>query len=565
MINPVFQSGVTALRRRICGFRNDEGGALIVFALILFTLMVMMGGLALDLMRGETTRVNLVQTADRAALAAAALNNRLDPEAVARDYMLKAGLADQVTSITVTNDLNYRSVQIQGVADTHPLFLHMLGIDRYDVHANTKAEQGMDNIEIMLVLDVSGSMLNNNKLVNLKIAANQFISTILANDVEHKISIGIVPFNGQVNLGNELKTHFNLTDINGQAGVNCVDLPAAAYDALAIPQDMPLSMTSNADTYSGTGTITPREANKWCPGATAYTGDPAGTGGNIVRLPQQDIATLQGYINGLSAVGATSINAGMKWGETLLDPSVRNIYADAIGSGRMPATMAGRPQAYDAQGVMKFIVLMTDGENFPEERVNAGYKTGPSPLFQSNSDGRWSIFHASRVDATNATTLCNSRPYYVPTQATKWQSRPWNGTTPSASACYDPNAAVSGATRRSWQEVWASMGMQYVAQTYYASALGGSYATYLNMFRSKTDTSTANTPVMDGQVASACTQAKDAGIVVFGIAFEAPPNGQATIRNCASSDAHYFDASGMEIATAFAAIATNITQLKLTQ
>jgi hypothetical protein len=55
-------------------------------------------------------------------------------------------------------------------------------------------------------------------------------------------------------------------------------------------------------------------------------------------------------------------------------------------------------------------------------------------------------------------------------------------------------------------------------------------------------------------------------VIVYGIAFEAPTNGQTQIKNCATSDAHYFLAdANLSIATVFRAIANNISELRLTQ
>ena len=54
-------------------FAGDESGGAIVLGLVFFTLMIMMGGLAVDLMRFEHTRTTLQQTTDRAVLAAAAM------------------------------------------------------------------------------------------------------------------------------------------------------------------------------------------------------------------------------------------------------------------------------------------------------------------------------------------------------------------------------------------------------------------------------------------------------------------------------------------------------------
>lgn len=547
------QGPIRALRR----FHDEEDGALIYLTMILFLLMIMMGGIAVDAMRYEQRRTALQSTLDRSTLAAASMTQDLDPESVVRDYFAKAGLTPYLTKVTVTEGLNFRNVKAQAKANAEPKFLQLIGIDDFQAKAVSAAEQRINNVEIMLILDVSGSMNSNNRITNLKTAANEFVSTLLANDAERKISIGIVPFNGQVNLGNQLATYFTTTNYSGSAGVRCVDLPPSVYDTYAISTETELSYTADADTYSSS--TSPSEANKWCPGGTSYTGNPQGTGGNIMRLPQQNVATLQGYINGLTAIGATSINAGMKWGMTLLDPSLRTMYTAERLAGRIPAAMAGRPFDYGADDTMKVIVLMTDGENFAEERVNEAYKTGASTLWRATSDNRYSVFHASKVDNSSASRLCNSRPYYVSHLST-WQSRPWNGSSPNSSACYDPNATTTGVNNLTWPQVWSSFTVQYVASTYYRTPLGGSTATYTNMFRSQTLITAMNT-----QLQSACAAAKNEGVLIYGIAFEAPTNGQAQIKACATSDSHYFSANGLQIQSAFRAIANNISQLRLTQ
>ncbi len=554
------------------GFVQDQSGTLTVFGMMLLVLMLLMGGIAVDVMRYEVRRTSLQNTLDRSTLAAASLTQARTPAEVVNDYFRKAGVLSYLKSVTVTQGLNFRDVNAKAQADTNPIFMNMMDISSLDAFGNSTAEQRINNVEIMMVLDVSGSMGANNKLVNLKTAANAFVSTVLKNDAAHKISIGIVPFNGQINVGPSLRTYFNMTDLNGlppiapvvQPGVNCADLPASVYASYAIPQTTALSMTSNVDTYSSSSTTAPNEANKWCPAGNAtngyYTGNPLGSGGNQVRLPQQDIATLQGYINGLAAVGATSINAGMKWGMTLLDPSVQNIYNATMVAGKMPATMAGRPYAYTDKDMLKVIILMTDGENFAEDRVNSAYKTGASPIWLA-TDARWSIFHASKVVLTNASTICNSRPFWVP-HLSQWHSRPWNGVAPLNTDCYVPSPIVPyvNTTNETWPQVWGALRMQYVVQNFYVNAIGGSLATQMNVFRAQTPTTT-----MDTQMQTACTSAKNKGVIIYGIAFEAPTNGQTQILACSTSNAHYFDAAGIQITSAFAAIANNISQLRLTQ
>lgn len=566
------KAGLRALAQgRIRRFRQDEAGTLVIFALMLSILMLMMGGIAVDVMRYESRRTSLQNTLDRSTLAAAALSQTIDPHDVVNDYFLKAGLMDFLTSITVTEGLNYRQVTATAAADTQPIFMGMMGIDKFDAPGISQAEQRVNNVEVMMVLDVSGSMNSNSRLVNLKSAATQFVATVLKNDPEHKISIGMVPFNGQVNLGATLVAQFNAVYPSGTANVNCVDLPASAYASSTITQyawattiaPTQLSLTADADTFDGPSTVAPIPTNKWCPPQS----------GNIIRLPSQDVAAMQSNINGLVAVGATSINAGMKWGLGLLDPGSRLIYSALISGGSIPNTLEGRPFNYEDKEAMKVIVLMTDGEHFAEERVNDTYKSGPAPIYKGTTDNNFSVFHASKVNNSTPTTICASKPYYVP-HLNVWHVAPWKGTAPQATDCYVPITASTpavGVTQQTWPQVWQAKNMQYVACSWYITPLGqgscstgnANYNNLLGLWRTKTVTTD-----MDNQLQALCTAAKSQNVIIYGIAFEASTNGQTQIRNCSTdgeNGSHYFNAQGLQIATAFSAIANNISQLRLTQ
>lgn len=127
-----------ATRGNCAGFRaflrNGEGN-LTMFALILFVSMVMIGGLAVDVMRFEAVRTHLQNTLDRSTLAAASLTQQLDAEEVVYDYFEKAGLAEYLTSVDVDEGLNYREVTADATAATNPFFLHMMGIEDLDAGA----------------------------------------------------------------------------------------------------------------------------------------------------------------------------------------------------------------------------------------------------------------------------------------------------------------------------------------------------------------------------------------------------------------------------------------------
>lgn len=532
-------------------FKTDDEGSLFVFGMVLFVLMIMVGGIAVDVMRYEQRRTALQQTTDRAVLAAASMTQDLDPTAVVNDYFDKAQLTDYLRSVTVTEGLNFRNVQADARADLRNFFMQMIGVPEFEVPAISQAEQRISNVEIVLVLDISGSMNANNRASNLKVAAREFVDTVLSNDIDNRIAISMVPYNGQVNLGPVLRGKFNITHLSGAAHVDCADLPASVYSTETMSRTLAMPATAHADTFSSTTQNTSYVAiqghttnaagwqtNNWCPALP----------NNIVRVMGNNNAQLQAQIQALDVIGATSINAGLRWGLTLLDPAQRPLINELVSEGRVNPAFAGRPFDWDDEEAMKVIILMTDGEHFAEERINTTYKAGTAPIWYSSTQNAFVIRHT-----TGRPSTAGSNEFWLAhgnSGAGQWVA-----------------SVPSGYTQQTWPQVWARARVQWVAWQLYARALGtdsssrtNTYNTWLANFRSRTPITT-----MDGQLNQVCNFAKNRNVIIYGIAFEAPANGRVAIENCASSPAHYFNAQGLDIRTAFRAIAANISQLRLTQ
>ena len=558
------------LSRALCRFRRREDGSMVLFCVILFVSMLVVAGMSIDFMRYENARTRLQSTLDRAILAAADLDQRRAPRAVVEDYFAKAGLLEQLTNVTVTEHIGSRTVRAEAELPVDMLFIRLLGVPQLVVPAVGTASENVSNIEISLVLDVSGSMADNNRLRNLKTAATNFVDTIFANDAEGNISIALVPFNGQINLGATLRQQYQVTDVHGTANANCLDLPAWAYSTTDLPTNRPIPMTAMADTFSSTedyyaiyeaiSSNQPNPANLWCPPSTT----------NIVRLPTRDATALKASINGLTAVGATSINAGMRWGLELLDPGSQPMFATLAAQGQIASRFAVRPLAYDHPDTLKVIVLMSDGENFAEERVNAGFRTGQSPIWLG-ADGHYSIFHPERVDNSSSLNLCASRPFWVP-HVSSWHPRPWTllGVLPS---CYDPGIVTGasptyGNTRQTWQQVWSAVRLKWVAYQLYARGFEMTSSSRRTEYFNRTLAMLRTlTPVedMNRQLQDLCSMARRSNVTIFTIAFEAPAAGRTQLSNCASSPNHYFNAQGLQISDAFSAIAAQINRLRLVE
>jgi hypothetical protein len=536
-----------------------------IFSLVLLVLMLMMGGVAVDAMRHESVRTSMQGSLDRAVLAAANLTQSTDPETVVRDYVDKAVLTPNLTSVTVIEDASRRSVSASAVNQVETYFMRMMDQPTIPATAAASAEQRLTNVEISLVLDVSGSMQDSpSRIANLKTAAKEFVSTVLNNTEIDRVSISLVPYAGQVNLGPDVIAKFNAIRRHGRPGVNCLDLPSGLYTAASgtkISTTAGYPQAGFVDTYvatedPATGAPTNYDVPEYYAVQAPYQ-DAAGLypsvscspvpgDANIVTLFSNDQSALDAAIDRLVPVGQTAMEVGMKWGGILLDPTFRPVVAALAGTGGIDPAFADRPLDMGAADGMKVIVLMTDGANVASDQLVASYRDGNSPIYLSTGDGMYSVQQTS-VPAPN---------YWVPHLGT-WRSTPWD--------------SGSGRVRLKWYDVWANLRMQWVAWQLFARPLGGdgagSAGARAYVFNAAMDTfrTQISKATMNNRLQIMCNAAKSQGIVVYTVAFEAELEGQAQLQSCASSMSHYFDAVGPELTSAFRSIAANIIQLRLTQ
>jgi Flp pilus assembly protein TadG len=190
-------------------FNRDEDGAMLIFGVYVLLIILMVGGIGVDLMRFERDRTNLQYTLDRAVLAAADLEQPLEPTAVVNDYFAKAGLLQYLTSVHVTGDKFHRKVSGSVSMDIQTQFMRMTGTEILTAVVSAAAIEQVPNVEISLVLDISGSMKTNDRVTLMKTAAKSFTSTALARNTDSETgtsspfqtSVSVVPFSGQTNPG----------------------------------------------------------------------------------------------------------------------------------------------------------------------------------------------------------------------------------------------------------------------------------------------------------------------------------------------------------------------------
>jgi hypothetical protein len=188
------------------------------------------GGIAIDIMRYETQRVQLQYTLDRSVLAAASVTQPLNPVDVVENYFEISGLQNYRLSVDVEEGLNFRRVEAYAELEVQHAFHAHVRRARPDLTGRRCRRRGDPERRSVPVLDISGSMGWGSKMTNMQTAARDFVTEMLqANENGHGnlVSISIIPYNGMVNLGEPLESVFTLSDEHTES--SCVRFTDEQY------------------------------------------------------------------------------------------------------------------------------------------------------------------------------------------------------------------------------------------------------------------------------------------------------------------------------------------------
>jgi len=544
-VNDTVSKWVTLpLRKRLTRFAREDDGLVTILALFMIMMMIAVGGIQLDFMRHEMERSRLQAVSDRAVLAAADLDQMRDPKTVVEDYFAKSGMTEFLSNVVVDDGLNFRTVTVDASKDMDTQFIGRFGFPTLEVPAHSQAEERVAKVEISLVLDISGSMGSNSKIQNLRAAAKEFVDTVITptTDAMDQTTVSVVPYNATVNLGPTVSQYFNIEDTHDYS--NCVIFNDNEFDTVDITQDQLLKRLAHFDPYSSSETTT-EISNPWCPDDDY---------GQIV-VASSDANALKAHIDSLGAGGNTAIDLGMKWGTALLSDAAAPVFDQMRADGHLSESATQRPATFTDTEAMKVVVLMTDGQNTTQYDLKPEFKTEWSDVWiddrgtTSMSDDRFSVL----VDDNTGTS--NDTYYWVRYDGWSWDYRYRNYLDGGTSARRMTNA-----------EVYARWGVKGVAKKFWERPERDNFisqSAYSNIYYGYTGIVGATSA--DTRLSTVCQAARDKGIVVFAIAFEAPTAGQNALKDCASSDSHYFAVEGIEITETFHAIARQINNLRLIQ
>jgi Flp pilus assembly protein TadG len=260
---------------RFIHFKNEKkGAALILFAIAAVPLMAG-AGIAVDSAFVYQRRASLQNAVDMAALAAAKvpaqqgmtqgspLSETL--RAMMLPQMQQAGLAENEWSIVSATDTD-NVVSLTAEATIRTRLLGLMHKESLTVQASADVSRAQKKLEIVLVMDNTGSMATNDRIGALRTAARTLVDTLYANpNAQNIVKVALVPFVTAVNIKvpsvfdmawmdtNAQATHhgenFNPPSVGGKTNHfnlftdlavtwrGCVEARAAPYDVQDTPPD----------------------------------------------------------------------------------------------------------------------------------------------------------------------------------------------------------------------------------------------------------------------------------------------------------------------------------------
>lgn len=614
--------GACALARRFAG--DVRGNVAMLFGLSMPVLILMVFG-GVDIHRMSTVRVNLQDALDAAALAAARSPYTADADLqrvglAALKANLKSypnvTLEEDLTSFTLNgDDVVIADARVQVKTLVANIFLPPYGqlMDDYlPVGSHSEVDRSSRNIEVALVLDVTGSM-GGQKIADLKTAAKELVDIIVQPvQTPYYSKLALVPYSMGVNLGSNANAArgsvAGSTNITG-AVINLVGTEKSITGAT---RDRPVVITSANHGFSNNDVV-------WITGATGMTqlnnkayrvenkttntfelytlngwrvdGRYWGTysGNAKVRRCQNNdcsvIITSNGhgmsnndYVHITGVNGMTQLN-----NETYLVGNVttNTFTIDPNQSALSPYTSGGRAWCAQ-QGCTYFAFENMYGDlqthqisTCVTERTGAQAYTDASPSSARVGRNYPSASSNTCLDATlqplssDKNALKSSIDSYSVEGSTAGQigiGWGWYMVSPNFNSLWPSNGAAAYNTANTLKAVIIMTDGEFNTP-YCSGVISRQAGAGSGSNTGKIDCDADNGDPFD-QGRALCTAMKNRGILVYTVGFQITAGGDAAnmLQACASTPANfYLPASGGDLSEAFAAIGRDITQLRISK
>ncbi|CTQ57023.1 Flp pilus assembly protein TadG [Roseibium album] len=315
----------------------DRKGAIVPLFGIMVILLIVIAGAAVDVSRTVNAREKLSYALDAAALSVAAelsttiMTNDEVEQALSASFQVnlsEAGfLDDALTNLDFEVDSEQGIIFVSSHATLDNYFIDFggylmenLGPETFAFGTNSQVSYSRYNVEMALVVDVTGSM--SDEINDLKDASEAVVDILIPDGtIDGKVEISLVPYSVGVNLG----------DYAEIATANLSSRCATERDGYEKYSDASYSVEAMGD---GSGTFRSQNCS------------------DSEIQPLTDSRTvLMDSINALETDGYTAGHTGIGWGWYTLAPDWDNLWP-----------MDSAPAPYTDDEVLKFALIMTDGD-----------------------------------------------------------------------------------------------------------------------------------------------------------------------------------------------------------
>lgn len=183
--------------------RAEEGSTMPMIGLLIFTLLGSAGA-AVDTGRGQLVKAKLSSSLDAAGLAAGSTVNTTSLQSEAEKYLhanFNGYMGASITNLTISANGDNTVFTLSATALMPTTFMQILGINTITVGAESEITRANSGLELVMVLDNTGSMAGS-KLTSLKSAAASMVNILYGNNsTVENLWIGLVPFSQTVNIG----------------------------------------------------------------------------------------------------------------------------------------------------------------------------------------------------------------------------------------------------------------------------------------------------------------------------------------------------------------------------
>lgn len=369
------------LKTSVASFIEDrEGNFAIMFACVASAVMISVG-VAVDYTRMVSAQSEMQSILDVALLSttqdiALGKINPADAQTAVNNFIasnINTARYDVAAVKLVNFKFDPKTVRISaGINTDLPLaFANFLGKQTALISVNSVAKHIERKVEVSMVLDVTGSMGDSNKIADLKVAAKAGVKEFIDNGGGNT-RVAIVPYSFGVNAG-ALKQY-----VRDERGNPTTDACATERRGSEMFTDAgPLvAKVTRADKINYVEPGNNQTLDLYCPSAPV--------------LPlTKDKAALNKTINSLSPVGGTAGHIGLQWGRYMLSPDWK---------AALPAP--SEPAEHNTPNVEKFLILMTDGM-FNSEASGLSDTSVPSYAGISALSGRLAMTNCKAIKAQN--------------------------------------------------------------------------------------------------------------------------------------------------------------------